>query len=430
MIEVTIIRISLQARPHMLSDALPNPPFQLRAAHIRVITLALVVMCVGLAIIWGHELRQMRHIQTNVAQIEALKISVQELVASVEQQDSLVKRAFGNVVPIKIPAGSEQELEHIQTSLNNYATLLSDKFQTQALSDKLDSIVERLPVWVQTEMAPRIIPLRWQLDALELLQRETPANVDDMQDLAGDLSGLTLTRPKGTPEDLDALLLARAKTVSQESAKLETEQEAQREKEAVQQSFLAQIQAVHSDTAVFESLTDPLLQEQLATALYNTTQELNLLARTSKLDAPKITSDLDTLASAARTRLQDVRKAAVTQQAAIARKYQIWALDQLRNIPELKAINAEKIDAIGSTIDRHNPLAKAHKTALTSAQDALVNILITQLSIIDTRLLDDAVSEWYRKVFSNRFASLEEAHQLKVVEGFAISTKRAPEELP
>lgn len=262
------------------------------------------------------------------------------------------------------------------------------------------------------------------------MQRETPTGVDDLQDLATDLSEHTLNRPKGTPDALEVQLLKRAGQVAQEAAKSDEERAVQQARETLHQNFLDQIEAVRSDSVVFDRLTNPLLKERLAATLYNTTQELKLLALTSKLNEPKILSDLDALALAAQTRLQEVQRTAATRQAALARKYQVWALEQLRNFPELKTFNIQKLAEIKETLDRNNPLGSAHKAALITAQDELVTTLISKLSIIDTRLLDDAVSEWYRKVFSSRFASLDDVHQLKAVEGFANSTKRTPEELP
>ncbi len=339
-------------------------------------------------------------------------------------------RVIGSVLPVKIPEGIEQDLVHIERKLAAFETLLAAKDETKALSGELTQLVDRLPVWVQTELFPRILPLRWQLDALQLLQREAPKDVDGLQDLATDLSEHTLNHPNGTPDALEVQLLKRAEQVAQEAAKRDEERAVQQARETLHQNFLDQIEAVRSDSAVFDRLTDPLLKERLAATLYNTTQELKLLALTSKLDEPKILGDLDALALTAQTRLQDVQRTAATRQAALARKYQVWGLEQLRDFPNLKTLDDQHVAAIGKNIARITPFGDKRETAHANAQDELANTLISKLSVIDTSLLDDAVSEWYRKVFSSRFASLDDVHQLKVVEGFANSTKRAPEELP
>ena len=64
------------------------------------------------------------------------------------------------------------------------------------------------------------------------------------------------------------------------------------------------------------------------------------------------------------------------------------------------------------------------------ARDELVKLLIQHLSIVDLRLLDSAVGEWYSKVFSDRLGKLDEARQIRVVDGFANSIKRPLEDLP
>lgn len=408
----------------MPSDASSNQQLGLRRGNAWFLPALVVIAVIGLALVSSQQISQLK------TQLGTFTTAVQDLRIGIDQQGALVHRVIGSVVPVKIPEGAEQELAHIEGKLAAFETLLGTKDETKALSGELTQLVDRLPVWVQTELFPRILPLRWQLDALQLLQREAPKDVDDLQDLATDLSEHTLNRPNGVPDALEVQLLKRAEEVAKEAAKRDEVRAVQQATETLNQNFLDQIEAVRSDSAVFDRLTDPLLKERLAATLYNTAQELKLLALTSKLDDPKILSDLDALALAAKTRVQDVRKTAATQQAAVARKYQVWALDQLRDFPELKAINSRQVDEIQGTIARNNPLGNERKAALGNAQDELANALIMKLSIIDTRLLDDAVSEWYRKVFSSRFASLDDVHQLKVVEGFANSTKRAPEELP
>ena len=94
----------------------------------------------------------------------------------------------------------------------------------------------------------------------------------------------------------------------------------------------------------------------------------------------------------------------------------------------MAAIESGKKARIQGTIKKH--LGEESREAEKAAKDELTQVLIDRLSVIDTRLLDEAVGEWYRRVFSQRFSSLDEEHQLQVVQGFASSVKQTPETLP
>ena len=112
------------------------------------------------------------------------------------------------------------------------------------------------------------------------------------------------------------------------------------------------------------------------------------------------------------------------------RNYHLWALEQVHSVPALDKLESDRVARITSAIDRNVLLSQARKDANAAARDELVKLMIEHLSIVDLRLLDSAVGEWYSKVFSDRFGKLDEARQTRVVEGFANSIKRSMEDLP
>lgn len=385
-----------------------------------LIALLLVVSVGGLSFGWLHIERQS----------EALKVAVSDLRVAVEQQGSLMNRVLGKVVPINLPEGVEEGLAGIERELGKHETLLTSSDQVKALAEKLAVLVQGLPTWVQSELFSRILPARWQLDALQLLQRGFPGDLDDLQDLADDLSAHALNRPQGAPEVLEKLLLKRVEEVNAEAVEREKVLNEARAKENLRQGFLSRIQSIESDTALFERLRDPELKERLGASIHLAVQDLQISAIAANLQEDALSQKINSLAVEASKSLQALRAEEVHKQRALVRKYQLWALGQLADVPELKTISDKKVAAIPEMIERNNPLGKVRKEAEKEAQADLVRIMIEKLSVIDTRLLDDAVGEWHRKVFSSRFASLDEAHQLRVVGGFANATKRTMEELP
>ena len=145
---------------------------------------------------------------------------------------------------------------------------------------------------------------------------------------------------------------------------------------------------------------------------------------------PELTERLSRLTADAQGQIQEYQADTARKNAARLRDYQRWALEQIRSVPTLDKLESGRVAKIASAIDRNNPLSQAREDANAGARDELVKLLIQHLSIVDLRLLDSAVGEWYSKVFSDRLGKLDEARQIRVVDGFANSIKRSLEDLP
>lgn len=377
------------------------------------------------------EEKQSKIAQANQAQLEAIASVVRDLGVGIEQQGALVQRVVGNVIPIKIPEGTEQGFSHIEKQLESLDALLASQNETESLSAALTSLVERLPAWVQAELFPRILPARWQLDALRLLQRTLPENDPDaLQDLAARLAAHALSRPQGVPDTLETLLVKRAQDLAQTAEQRSDALTAKQTKDAPRQNLALRIEALEQDAALFERLGDPELKARLAISIHTATQDLRIAAQAIQFEDADLTKRLRDLASVSIKRVDDIRVDSVRQQQALSRKYQVWALEQINSVPTLETIKEQKLAGIANGVARNNPLSNDRQDALKRAEDELVRLLVERLAVIDSRLLDDAVGEWHHKVFSDRFAGLNEAHQREVVRGFALATKRIVEELP
>jgi hypothetical protein len=110
------------------------------------------------------------------------------------------------------------------------------------------------------------------------------------------------------------------------------------------------------------------------------------------------------------------------------REYQRWALSQLKLVKTFDDILKNELDKVPGVVDRNNPLSKSYRDAEERAFTALDKIMIVYMAPINPVLLDEAVATWYRKVFKDRFDKLNDAHKLKVVEGFAEAEKRLIEQ--
>lgn len=430
------------SEPPLPDETLPTSLPVAPRTDTRLLALLLALTVGGFSLGWLHqerqkeqlrqfEAQQLRVAEANKAQFEALETAVRDLGAGIEQQGALVQRVIGTVVPIKLPEGTEQALARIEAALVQHDALIASPEDTASLVTALAALVEGLPVWVQSELFPRILPARWQLDALGLLQRTTPEkDLDALQDLIDALAEHALNRPQGVPDALGARLLERAEELARAAEQASEEQAAEEAKEAVRQRLATQVASLEQDASLFERLADPELQARLASVIHTATLDLRIAAQAHPLDDAALAQRVEALATAAAERVERVRADAARAQQTASRNYQLWALEQINSIPKRNVIEETKLAQIDSQFGRHNRFGAERQDAIERAEDELVRALIERLAVIDTRLLDDAVSEWHRRVFSDRFGSLDETRQAEVVQGFANAIKRTPEDLP
>lgn len=425
----------------------------------------------GLGVVWmqlDRQAERLRHLEdehARVAQASGMQLSnldaaVRQMNVTIEQQGSLLSRIVGTVVPIRIPESTENELARIESKLAETDALAASKDETATLAREFTTLIDSLPPWIQAELLPRIVPVRWQLDALQLMHRELPENAEILHDLAGDLVTHAANRPQTSPEKLMERLQTHAEIVTTEAAKLEGRSAIERAKKALsgegdpsvslmeletltdapeaeelQQKLRVaalrrQADRIEGDAALLPRLADPELKARLATTIHSTIHDLLITVTALNIKDPELTERLSRLTADAQGQIQEYQADTARKNAARLRDYQRWALEQIRSVPTLDKLESGRVAKIASAIDRNNPLSQAREDANAGARDELVKLLIQHLSIVDLRLLDSAVGEWYSKVFSDRLGKLDEARQIRVVDGFANSIKRPLEDLP
>ena len=211
---------------------------------------------------------------------------------------------MGTVVPVKIPEDTENELARLESKLAETDTLAVSRDETATLTREFATLIDSLPPWIQAELLPRIVPVRWQLDALHLMHRELPDNAEVLHDLAGDLVTHAANRPQASPEKLMERLQTHAGIVTAKATKLEKRSAIERaekalsgegdpsvslmelqtltdapEAEELQQKLRVavlrrQADRIEGDAALLPRLADPVLKARLATTIHSTIQDL------------------------------------------------------------------------------------------------------------------------------------------------------------
>ena len=186
-----------------------------------------------------------------------------------------------------------------------------------------------------------------------------------------------------------------------------------------------------TDLEQLEKLNDSALKEYGLAKLNQSVMDLRLRVafNTPKLGstekANERLSSLEKSIADGYEKIVKIRRAEATKR---TREYQTWALAQIKAVLTYDTLKQSEVAKIPSTFDKHNPMSHAYKDALDRAMSELNRLMISRMAPINQAVLDEAVATWYRKVFQDRFDSLNEAHKLSVVTAFAAANKRQIEQ--
>jgi len=350
----------------------------------------------------------------------------------------------------------KHEISAIEAKLANETSWPRSAQDVQLLHDQLARVVNSLPPRAQEDLLPRLVPRRWEIQALWLLANEPHDKVDveGLNSYAEELDSLATNKPLESSDKLRDDLKKIQKEVQGRVVKQE-EKSALKEaddaingkasfdkalrrisgyetSEARKMAYLLvlgrDLDAVSEDMKKYEQLKDLSLKEYAFVRLNQAAMELRLRTNVSTYETPKNWNDkLGVLEKKIAVGLDGSAKQRRADSAKKSKGYQIWALNQIKSIPTYEALEEAEINQISSVIDRNSPLSNARKIAINSAHKKLTAWLKYRMAPINPAFLDEAVAQWYRKVFQNRFDKLTEGEQLEVVQGFAETEKKFPE---
>lgn len=382
------------------------------------------------------------------------------LGTKVEQQTMLINRALGKELLVQVPPDVEGAIKEVEEQLREQSRWPTTGAAVQQLNDRLANSLNSLPPWAQEELLPRLLPRRWEINALWILTNDPPKDLDGLTNYVRTAEAQVSSKPAGSSDEITRRLVARRQdaektlTAAERSAAIEAASRAikdskdldaayrlvaaydddEAKKLAVQlnQVLLSRtireaIEGLQAQVKSHEALSDATLRAFAIARAHQAAMDLRLRARSSSLTDAALEAKLDELEQTIAADLADANKTLQARDAEKSRRYQVWALEQIRQVRTYKAIEAIEIAKIPNTLDRMNPASSSHKQARKTAMETLRKEMIERLAPIDQRMLDEAVSQWFRKVYQQRFVALDEEEQLAVVTGFATTVKKLPD---
>lgn len=361
----------------------------------------------------------------------------------------------------RVPALNERssearkQLSEIKSQLADEAKRPSTVDAVQKLNKKFSNFMLKLSPSLQEELFVSIAPRRWELDALwvlansveddknknqdeymlalDVLVSEKPASASDV--LLERLKKLQDTLKKQTAEKDREFVMDMAKRAlekGEDSVTALKMLESYDDKEVKElQSKIAtsaisrEVENLTAALAKYSKLNDSALKEYALARLHQMTQDIRLRLVESDLNNDKkFNADLSRLEEKVTGFLQAVEKIQQQQYAEKVRQYQKWAVGEIAKVQRYKDIEDRELKKL-SALDKNIPMSEARTNAIKKARQIFRDELIKYMSKINQNLLDEAVRQWFGKVYQARFDELDgEKEQLTVIKAFAFASKK------
>lgn len=371
-----------------------------------------------------------------------------------------MSQAIKKSLPSKLSSETENQLAAIEIRLADETKWPTSKADVQVLNEQLASFVNSIPPSAQEELLPRIAPKRWEIDALWILSNNA-SDIKSIDEQSQALDSLLIQKPHNASSLLEGRLIARKSEVEGmqviaeranaiEMAKVAIDGKGDAEtairvldkydeddaktlvgklqKIITSRAISKDIEAIGNELKKYSSLDDMSLREYAYAKAHQSIQDIRLRMVILGLLDNKLNADLSALEKKASGGLIEANKVKQQEYDLKVRSYQKWALGEIKKVRQYKDVETTEFNKIASGIDRKNPLSDAYKKAIKRTDETVRSDLIKYMSRINQGLLDEAVGQWFRKVYQDRFEKLtNENEQLEVLKGFAFASKYSVE---
>src|ERR1700683_4606264 len=178
---------------------------------ITAVNVVCAVLCVRNASLANRSLPQL------VPEIEAIKTTI-------DQQNSVLNRAIGNVVPVKMPADFENQLRALEAIVNDKNKWPKTQSESDDLVNELKFLIKQLPAWADSDYRPRINPLAWSIQSLSVLGQYAVLTDDNLDPAISAIDPLLDGVPDGASPDILAALKSKLADLDQAASSSKRDQ--------------------------------------------------------------------------------------------------------------------------------------------------------------------------------------------------------------
>ena len=362
--------------------------------------------------------------------------------------------ASGNAISNKISSEVEKNLSAIESQLDDESKCPTTPEGVNKLNNDLTNFIKTLSPSVQEELYPRIERRRWELDALWVLVNKA-TDSRGLDEHAQALESLLSQKPISASFTLEERLKTRQKEIENQiidadrasaieyatnafggkgdsqtalrmlekyNDNLANELAGKLRKKVMTLAIATDIESLETEVKQYSILSDRDLKEYAFSRLYQTIQEIRLRTIEAVITDDKIKSSLSTLQKKVTDNLGAINKEKKQIYDEKIKNYQVWALRKINKVRSYKQIEDAELNRLSIT-DRHNQFSEVRKKAIEKTNKIVREDLIRYMSQINQGALDEAVGQWFRKVYQDRFERLDDKEKLEVVKGFAFASK-------
>lgn len=391
----------------------------------------------------------------------ALESEVRSVGDQVVMQTATLNRSLKNIVPLVLPKGIEDEIVKVEEQLKNESKWPKTTQDIQQINDSLAKVVNKLPPWAQEEMLPRLLPRRWETEALWILASEPSTDADSLSTYVSSIETHLSNKPTDSSVAIEKLLEEKMQKTKEEIPKAERSAAIEAAKKAIEsnkgleaaarqlvvyddeeaklllkslndilleQSFTHEIGFVEKDLEKYEKLTNIPLREYAIVKIHQSVMDLRLRRKFSGIKGSPLDEKINNIEKKVEKNIKDASGARQLRDAEKLKQYQVWALNEIKKVRSFKTIEEIEINKIPGMVDRNISGSGARTTANGKARRVLIDELVAHMAPINQAILEPAVSQWFGKVYQKQFSELSnETDQLEVVTKFATAIKRAVE---
>ena len=391
----------------------------------------------------------------------ALEGEVRSVGDQVVMQTATLNRSLKNIVPLVLPKGIEDEIVKVEEQLKNESKWPKTTQDIQQLNESLAKVVNKLPPWAQEEMLPRLLPRRWETEALWILASDPSTDADSLSTYVSSIESHLSNKPTDSSDAIEKKLEEKMQKTKTEIPKAERSAaidaaekaiESNKDFEAaarqlvvydddkaklllkrlsdiiLEKSFTQEVGFVEKDIEKYEKLSDAPLREYAIVKVHQAVMDLRLRRNSSGIKGNPLDEKINNLEKAVAKNIKDASSVRQLRDAEKLKQYQVWALNEIKKTRSFKTIEDIEINKIPGMVDRNFSGSGARTTANGKARRVLIDELVAHMAPINQAILEPAVSQWFGKVYQNQFSELSnETDQLEVVTRFATAIKRGVE---
>ncbi|MBU1691617.1 MAG: hypothetical protein KKD65_12900 [Gammaproteobacteria bacterium] len=371
-------------------------------------------------------------------------------------QSGLQNYGLGKSTAYDLRPNIKAEIDAIEQQLADQSKWPKMAADVQKLNEQLAKLVNELSPSEQEELLPRLVPRRWEIDALWILANKPTAPLENLLNYAKSAEFHLSKKPFDSSNELGERLLGRIKEVQDNIATLDRASALDKVKRAIDgqgdideaarilsryddkdlaaklneiiqaRGISNDIDSAGKEMGKYEKISDGALKEYAIVRLNQALMDIRLRMISTGLTDEKITRKLGKLEKTVTDNLTQASNARQSRDAEKMRKYQVWALGNIQKVGlgEIEKPEKQKNLSMSDRVKAQFP--QARKSAKKDANVALRDAMILHMAPINQGILDEAVAQLFRKVYQKRFDELDEVEQLEVIKRFSTTIKKLP----